>query len=97
MVQQKEGRAIPPERGALVYDRESGKVGEFQGMGGPYFMLRPVGGGREWQADPRLTREPTRDERLSAGIKAANSRSAIPPLDPLEHSAGDETTTTHQQ
>lgn len=38
-------------------------------------MLRPVGGGREWQADPALIRPATAEERLSAGVKAANARS----------------------
>lgn len=37
-------------------------------------MLRPVGGGREWQADPEHLRPATPEERLSAGVKAANDR-----------------------
>ncbi|MFG3271175.1 DUF7848 domain-containing protein [Streptomyces luteogriseus] len=38
-------------------------------------MLRPVGGGREWQADPARIRKATLDERLSAGVRALNDRS----------------------
>ena len=75
MAQQAEGQTAAPERGALVYDPETRKVGEYQGKAGPYAMLRPVGGGREWEADPTLIREPTQEERLSAGVNAANSRS----------------------
>ncbi|MFE0137174.1 hypothetical protein ACFWY6_37295 [Streptomyces sp. NPDC059037] len=51
-----------------------GKVGEYQGKGGPYAMLRPVGGGREWQADPAQIRPATSAERLKAGVEAANVR-----------------------
>ncbi|MDX2680716.1 hypothetical protein [Streptomyces soliscabiei] len=43
-------------------------------MAGPYAMLRPVGGGREWEADPALIRPATPAERLSANVKAANLR-----------------------
>ncbi|MET9758732.1 hypothetical protein ABZ016_06700 [Streptomyces sp. NPDC006372] len=63
------------EPGTLVYDLESRKVGEYQDRTGPYVMLRPVGGGREWQADPARIREATREERLRAGVRAANDRS----------------------
>ncbi|MGW9450064.1 hypothetical protein [Streptomyces sp. NPDC055632] len=63
-----------PERGALVYDQVARVVGEFRGEAGPYVMLRPVGGGREWQADPADLRPATPAERLSAGVRAANDR-----------------------
>ena len=63
-----------PERGELVYDLVSRKVGEYQGKAGPYAMLRPVGGGREWEADPEQIRPATPEERLSAGVTAANVR-----------------------
>ncbi|MFD5160415.1 hypothetical protein ACFWMJ_20460 [Streptomyces hawaiiensis] len=63
------------EPGTLVYDPHTRKVGEYQDRTGPYVMLRPVGGGREWQADPERIREATPDERLTAGVRAANDRS----------------------
>ncbi|MGW0813248.1 DUF7848 domain-containing protein [Streptomyces viridiviolaceus] len=63
------------EPGSLVYDPRTRKVGEYQGRSGPYVMLRPVGGGREWQADPALVRAATTEERLSAGVRAVNDRS----------------------
>jgi hypothetical protein len=44
------------------------------GHEGPYFQLRPVGGGREWDASGPL-RPPTDAERLSAGVAMANARS----------------------
>ncbi|WNM29440.1 hypothetical protein RKE30_03055 [Streptomyces sp. Li-HN-5-11] len=63
------------DRGTLVYDPEADKVGEYRGKAGPHAMLRPVGGGREWEADPDLIRPATAEERLSATVKAANARS----------------------
>ncbi|MET9953181.1 hypothetical protein ABZ135_16740 [Streptomyces sp. NPDC006339] len=62
------------EPGAYLYDLVAGKVGEYRGQAGPYAMLRPVGGGREWQADPEKVRPATPAERLSAGVRAANER-----------------------
>ncbi|MEU6355002.1 hypothetical protein ABZ896_37780 [Streptomyces sp. NPDC047072] len=64
----------PLEQGELVHDPETGRVGEYQATVGPYAMLRPVGGGREWQADPARIRPATQAERLSAGVRAANER-----------------------
>lgn len=74
MARQMEASSTVLERGALVYDRGARKVGEFQDLAGPYAMLRPVGGGREWEADPTRLRPATPEERLSAGVKAANAR-----------------------
>lgn len=62
------------ECGTFVYDEVAGVVGEFRGSDGPYAMLRPVGGGREWQADPAQVRPATQAERLSAGVRAVNDR-----------------------
>nr|WSY53731.1 hypothetical protein OG999_28900 [Streptomyces sp. NBC_00886] len=62
------------EPGTLLYDPATSKVGEYQDMAGPYALLRPVGGGREWQADPESLRPATDRERLSAGVRAANDR-----------------------
>ncbi|MEV0907270.1 DUF7848 domain-containing protein [Streptomyces hokutonensis] len=64
------------EQGTLVYDASTNKVGEYRGKAGPYAMLRPVGGGREWEAAPGSVRPATPEERLSASVRAANSRSA---------------------
>jgi len=63
------------ERGTLVHDPMTNRVGEYQGTAGPYAMLRPLGGGREWEADPASVRPATPEERLSASVRAANSRS----------------------
>jgi len=68
------------EPGTLLFDPATNRVGEYQDRSGPYAMLRPVGGGREWQADPAALRPATDQERLSAGVRAANdrARAAVP-------------------
>lgn len=68
------------EPGTLLFDPATDRVGEYQDHCGPYARLRPVGGGREWQADPAALRPPTDGERLSAGVRAANdrARTAVP-------------------
>jgi len=72
------------EPGTLLYDPTTEKVGEFQARSGKYAMLRPVGGGIEWQADPDTLRPPTDSERIGAGVKAANAQAnrEYPPLEP---------------
>ncbi|MDX3245668.1 hypothetical protein PV408_28765, partial [Streptomyces sp. ME18-1-4] len=70
------------ETGTVVYDPRSDKVGEYRGKAGPYALLRPVGGGREWETHPELIRTATPAERLTAGVRAANSRSFQAPHDP---------------
>ncbi|MEV7125243.1 hypothetical protein [Streptomyces sp. NPDC093260] len=62
------------EPGVLLYDPARAAVGEYRDRSGPYALLRPVGGGREWQADPAALRPATPEERLTAGVRAANDR-----------------------
>ncbi|MGW1147062.1 DUF7848 domain-containing protein [Streptomyces sp. NPDC002454] len=59
-----------------MFDSIRQKVGVYQTESGPYALLRPIGGGREWEADVSQLRPPTDRERLSAGLRAANERSA---------------------
>jgi hypothetical protein len=65
---------MPHEPGAVLYDPATDKIGEYQDRSGPYAMLRAVGGGRERPADPTALRPATAQERLSAGVQAANHR-----------------------
>lgn len=64
---------VEPE-GQLVYDPRTRRVGEYRDRVGPYAMLRPVGGGREWEADPGTLRPATDAERIGALVRAANQR-----------------------
>ncbi|NGO68637.1 hypothetical protein [Streptomyces boncukensis] len=64
-----------PHIGTPVRDTASGRVGEVMGRHGPYLLLRPLGGGREWDADPARVEVLARDEALSARVAEANARS----------------------
>ncbi|MGW4912497.1 DUF7848 domain-containing protein [Streptomyces sp. NPDC004270] len=66
------------EAGTVVYDPRTDKVGEYRGNAGPYALLRPLGGGREWEARPESVRPATAEERLSAEVRAVNRRSSTP-------------------
>lgn len=45
------------------------------GHQGPYLQIRPLGGGRDWDADPARVRPASRDELLSAQLAEVNARS----------------------
>ncbi|WP_372409695.1 hypothetical protein [Streptomyces luteireticuli] len=64
-----------PQNGTLVVDECSDRVGVVMGHEGPNVQLRPLRGGREWEADPRKLRLATADERQEAG--AGRSRPAF--------------------
>jgi hypothetical protein len=64
-----------PQMGALVKD-----VGEPNRVGvvcneGPYLQLRPVGGGKEWDAEPGRVRLLTAREELSVRLAERNEGS----------------------
>lgn len=61
--------------GTVVVDERTGGVGELRGSEGPYVQLRPLGGGREWDVPPCAVRVASTEERLVAGVAAANARS----------------------
>ncbi|WP_406409887.1 hypothetical protein OG923_14465 [Streptomyces halstedii] len=65
-----------PAPGTLVVDTRRGDlVGEFRGLAGPYWSLRPVRGGAEWEADPAHVRPADAREHLHAATAIANRRS----------------------
>jgi hypothetical protein len=67
------------QEGALVFDAETSRLGYVTGHEGPYTQLRPVTGGREWDASPVHVRPATEAERRTAmcertrALKAASS------------------------
>ncbi|MFS0696436.1 hypothetical protein [Streptomyces nitrosporeus] len=66
----------PPAVGTLIVDTGHGdRVGEFRGVAGPYWSLRPVSGGAEWEAEPERVRLADRIERLRAENARCNARS----------------------
>ncbi|GAA0914039.1 hypothetical protein [Streptomyces thermoalcalitolerans] len=52
--------------GALVFDSQSKKLGYVMRHEGSHMQLRPVGGGRGWEADPACVRRATDEERRQA-------------------------------
>lgn len=69
--------AIPvePAPGSAVRDPARDRVGVVMGHEGPYLQLRPLGGGREWDADPTTVQPLTPAELLSARVAQLNARS----------------------
>ncbi|MCT2592478.1 hypothetical protein LHJ74_21640 [Streptomyces sp. N2-109] len=67
--------AYVPEPGTLMVDMRHGRVGEFRGVVGPYWLLRPVCGGTEWEAKPEHVRLTAPIERLRAENTRCNARS----------------------
>ncbi|OEV06193.1 hypothetical protein AN219_35380, partial [Streptomyces nanshensis] len=60
------GTAPLPANGTVVMDEACGRVGEVMDREGGRLQLRPVRGGREWDADPARVRTATPAERLHA-------------------------------
>ncbi|MFI8306306.1 hypothetical protein ACIF80_23255 [Streptomyces sp. NPDC085927] len=67
-----------PRIGAAVRDTVRDRVGRVMGHVGPYVQLRPLTGGREWDAEPLHLRPLTPSELLSALVAEANARSRQP-------------------
>lgn len=71
-----ETEPLVPALGMLMVDiGHGGRIGEFRGLAGPYWMLRPVKGGPEWEAVPEHARPATPAERLAAKTARENARS----------------------
>ncbi|WP_406331492.1 hypothetical protein [Streptomyces sp. NBC_00203] len=64
-----------PKLGDTVEDTVTRKIGEVMGFEGPYVQLRPLGGGREWDAKQESLRPVSAVEALSARVAVANARS----------------------
>jgi len=67
-----------PTIGKVVRDAARDLVGRVMGHEGPYIQLRPLAGGREWDAEPGHLRSLTPDELLSALLAEVNARSRQP-------------------
>ncbi|RPK65311.1 hypothetical protein EES43_08400 [Streptomyces sp. ADI96-02] len=68
--------APSPALGTLMVDTSrDNRVGEFRGVAGFYWSLRPVGGGIEWEVEPRYVRPALLMEQLRARTARLNARS----------------------
>ncbi|MEU9152639.1 hypothetical protein AB0D59_19290 [Streptomyces sp. NPDC048417] len=61
--------------GETVEDAEHRRIGKVMGLVGGYVQLRPIEGGREWDADPKKLRLVPVGEALSPAVAIANARS----------------------
>ncbi|WTY64115.1 hypothetical protein OG741_13925 [Streptomyces sp. NBC_01410] len=59
----------------LVWDTSTRRVGQVMDHVGSRWLLRPAGGGCEWEADAEGLRPATPSERLTFGVTQANARS----------------------
>ncbi|MDT0321152.1 MULTISPECIES: hypothetical protein [unclassified Streptomyces] len=67
-----------PTYGATVHDTRRDRVGVVMGRVGPCYQLRPLSGGREWDAAPEDIRPMTPAEVLHARLAEVNARSRKP-------------------
>jgi hypothetical protein len=68
-----------PGIGELAKDTARGRIGIVMGELGGRVQIRPIGGGREWDAMPGMVVQPNAREVLSArlAIRNGNSRDAL--------------------
>lgn len=71
-------RPVPPP-GTAVRDTARDRVGVVVGHEGPDLRLRPLSGGREWNAGPEHVRPLSPAELLRARVAEANARSRQEP------------------
>ncbi|MFF0206057.1 hypothetical protein [Streptomyces sp. NPDC005017] len=68
-----------PGIGELAKDSASARIGVVMGEVGGRVQIRPVGGGREWDALPGDVESPSAQEALSArlAVRNGNSRAGL--------------------
>ncbi|MEN8656238.1 hypothetical protein ABCR94_38130 [Streptomyces sp. 21So2-11] len=64
-----------PKTGETVRDASGDKIGVVMGHEGPRWQLRPIGGGKEWDADPKNIQAVDQVENASARVADINRRS----------------------
>ncbi|MFE6080709.1 hypothetical protein [Streptomyces virginiae] len=65
------------EAGETALDVSTGRVGRVMGHVGPRYQLRPLNGGREWEADPASLEAAYQSDSLSAAVVTANTSQRI--------------------
>lgn len=65
-----------PEVGDTALDARSGRVGRVMERIGSRVYLRPLNGGREWDARPEDLSPAQQSDALSADVAAVNARSS---------------------
>ncbi|WP_432248203.1 hypothetical protein ACRAR1_10785 [Streptomyces sanyensis] len=59
--------------GETALDVSTGLVGRVMGSVGPRYQLRPLNGGREWEADQESLEAACQSDALSAAVVIANT------------------------
>ncbi|MFE9996194.1 hypothetical protein [Streptomyces avermitilis] len=67
-----------PAIGELAKDSATGRIGVVMGETGGRVQMRPVRGGREWDAMPGNVVAPSAREELSARLAVRNGDSQVP-------------------
>lgn len=62
----------------LVLDSRTRRIGEVMDKQGPYYQLRPLGGGREWDARPEDLQQLSQEEEIRAKLGVRNRGSQFP-------------------
>ncbi|MGW2038601.1 hypothetical protein [Streptomyces virginiae] len=65
------------EEGESALDVSTGRVGRVMGHVGTRYQLRPLNGGREWEADPESLEAAYQSDALSAAVVTANTSQRI--------------------
>lgn len=63
------------EPGEMARDGRTGRVGRVMGHVGPHYQLRPLNGGKEWEADAEHMRPATQSDAFSNAVAQANRHS----------------------
>ncbi|MFF0449085.1 hypothetical protein ACFYT4_22210 [Streptomyces sp. NPDC004609] len=64
-----------PRPGQVVWDAARDRVGRVMGTVGGYVQLRPLRGGREWDAHPEDLRPAVQSDAMSKELAEVNCRS----------------------
>lgn len=67
--------AYVPAEGDTVLDAKTRKVGRVMGHVGPRYQLRPLNGGKEWEAEPDQVSPAAQSDSLSGAVAEQNARS----------------------
>ncbi|WP_149181565.1 hypothetical protein [Streptomyces sp. TRM49041] len=62
------------EPGETARDSATGRVGRVMGHVGPRYQLRPLNGGKEWEAEPDDMRPAMQSDALSGAVAEVNAR-----------------------
>lgn len=65
-----------PSVGTTVKDSKTGDIGRVMGHVGGYVQLRPLNGGKEWDAETANLEYAHQSDALSGAVAEVNARSA---------------------